>query len=121
MASGIKDTRKKPRIMIRALVDYESQGTYFYDYSTNLSEGGLFIETENVMPVGAQVTLRFTLPNIEYVFEVLGVVKWINLDEKQNPKILKGMGVGFQSMDDKDRELLDEFIQKEAQKQSTSS
>ena len=52
------DLRKYPRVVIKVLVDYEESKllrllvdysdseAYLYDYSTNLSEGGIFIKTQ---------------------------------------------------------------------------
>lgn len=102
------ERRKFPRVMVRALVDFESLNTYLYDYSTDLSEGGIFIETEKPLPPGTPLTLRFTLPGVDRVFEVKAKVAWLN--EERSSRLPRGMGVQFESMDDADRKAIENYI-----------
>jgi uncharacterized protein (TIGR02266 family) len=108
--------------MVRVLVDFESSDTYFYDYSNNLSEGGIYIATDRILPVGTPITLRFTLPNIDRVFQAEGNVAWIydpkTSDEGPPSEVLgKGMGVQFSGMDEKDLELVKSYISNAIKKQ----
>ncbi|MFH1018281.1 MAG: TIGR02266 family protein [Pseudomonadota bacterium] len=110
------ERRQHPRIMVRVLVDFESSDAYFYDYSNNLSEGGIFIATDRILPMDTPVTLRFTLPNIDRVFQANGKVAWVFEpsagDEGPPTDVLgKGMGVQFHDMDEKDRKLVRDYIQ----------
>ena len=66
----MSERRVHARILTRMLVDFDSADTYLYDYSNDLSEGGIFIETEKPLAPGTELTLRFTLPNVDRVFEV---------------------------------------------------
>jgi type IV pilus assembly protein PilZ len=108
------ERRKHVRILVRVLVDFESPDTYLYDYSSNLSEGGIFVETDTPHPIGTTLTLRFTLPGVDRVFEAKGEVKWQNnLGEKGNlpvPDLGRGMGIQFADMEDSDREILQKYV-----------
>lgn len=108
------DRRKKPRSIVRALVDYESDNTYLYDYSTDLSEGGIFIETSKPLKTGSNLTLRFTLPNVDRVFEVKGKVAWLNQERPKRGRPSKGlpqgMGVEFKTMSETDRRAITYYI-----------
>ena len=42
-------------------IDYESEGAYLYNYSRDLSEGGIFIQTSNPLKIGDRLTLNFGL------------------------------------------------------------
>jgi type IV pilus assembly protein PilZ len=110
------ERRKQPRVFVRALVDYESPGTFLYDYSKDLSEGGIFLETERPLPTGTPVTLRFTLPDIDRVFEVKGKVAWINETKPKGgakaPKFQVGMGVQFEEMEEEDRKTIRDYVTK---------
>ena len=108
VSKKIQERRKHPRVMLRALVDYESTDTYLYDYSTDLSEGGIFIETEKSLPEGTALTLRFTLPNVDRVFEVKASVAWMN--RGRSKQLPPGMGVRFESMDEADRKAITDYI-----------
>jgi uncharacterized protein (TIGR02266 family) len=103
------EKRKYPRVLIRALVDYESRDTFLYDYSRDLSQGGLFICTESPLEVGKEIKLKFSLPDVERVFEVAGEVRWVNEEDREG--ILKGMGVQFKNLSADDRMLLQEYVE----------
>ena len=117
----VDERRVHARILTRVLVDFDSSDTYLYDYSNDLSEGGIFIETENPLPSGSELTLRFTLPNIDRVFEVKGTVKWKSDTKLQdaNPqkKMPRGMGIQFSEMEDIDREMIRKYVQESLAKQ----
>ena len=107
---GMKEKRRFPRVLVRALVDYESPGTFLYDYSTDLSEGGLFIETQKPLSQGTTLTLRFTLPNVDRVFQIQGRVAWLNEGSKPAGKLPSGMGIEFMDMDAADRKTLQTYV-----------
>lgn len=112
----IKERRKNPRYLVRALVDYESPDTYLYDYSTDLSQGGIFIETNNPASIDSPITLRFTLPNIDRVFEIKGRVAWHNQPDPKDElrpvqRLPRGMGIEFLEMDKADREIIQKYLQ----------
>lgn len=105
-----KEKRRFPRVMVRALVDYESQNTYLYDYSENLSQGGIFIQTDNPLKIGELIDLKFSIPDIEKVFQIKGEVRWV--EHQGNKQIPKGMGIEFKDLTEDDRELLKEYLSK---------
>ena len=108
------ERRKFVRLLVRVLVDFESPDTYLYDYSSNLSEGGIFVETDKPTDVGTELTLRFTLPGLDRVFEAKGVVRWQNESGEDGsrpvPSLGPGMGIEFIEMDQTDKTLLRKFV-----------
>jgi type IV pilus assembly protein PilZ len=102
------DRRKHPRIFLRALVDYESQDTFIYDYSKDLSQGGIFIQTDKPLKINDVIELKFSLPDIAKVFNVKGEVKWTNTEEGEG--LMKGMGIEFKDMSAEDRKMLQEYV-----------
>jgi uncharacterized protein (TIGR02266 family) len=115
VVNEVTEKRKNPRIMVRVLVDFESDNTYFYDYSNNLSEGGIFVETDKLLPVGTSLTLRFTLPSVDRVFQAIGRVAWLYDpkagDEGPPRQVLgRGMGVEFKNLDATDLELIQRYV-----------
>ena len=112
---SFEERRRNPRVMVRVLVDFESTETYFYDYSNNLSEGGIYIETDRPLPMGSPLTLRFTLPNIDRVFQADGKVAWVYQpvpgDAGPPAQVLgRGMGIQFLRLDDDDKNLIQQYI-----------
>ena len=66
----------------------------FTGFSTNLSEGGLFVATLSVLPVGTPVDLTFTLPG-KVRIAVRGEVRWIREIDDRTPDVFPGVGVRF--------------------------
>ena len=104
------DRRKHPRVLLRALVDYESEDTFLYDYSKDLSQGGLFIQTDKPLKVNETIDLKFSLPDIAKVFEVKGQVRWVNPESVGG--LMKGMGIAFQELSPEDKKLIQNYVLK---------
>lgn len=132
------DRRKHPRHFIRILVDYTASDSFLYDYSNDLSEGGLFIQTASPLPVGATLELRFTVPGVDRLFRLQGEVMWLNSEvqpeadtveedglndllaaatsvaaETKEPPLPPGMGVRFTNITPEEQAILRDFLQKE--------
>lgn len=102
--------RQSPRVRMQAQVDFESDDNFFNGFSANISDGGLFIATVNVLPLGTQVDVGFSLPTGERI-ECKGVVRWVReIDDKQ-PEIFPGMGVQFLDLEDRSAQAIERFIQ----------
>jgi len=102
------ERRKNPRVFLRALVDYESQDTFLYDYSKDLSQGGLFIKTDKPRSIGDEIELKFSLPDIEKVFKTKGEVKWVIRDKSDNT--MNGMGIEFKGLEEEDKRLINRTL-----------
>jgi len=136
------ERRQYPRHFVRILVDYSASDTFLYDYSSDLSEGGIFIQTKNPLEKGDQLELRFTIPGKDRIFQVRAEVVWLNketaevsqeidseealgdaLDDlldnvveeppEEGDKMPEGMGVRFLDLSAEDQEILRGFLTKE--------
>ena len=67
--------REHSRVPSTALVEYRSASSFLIAYASNMSRGGLFLETETLLPIGHEVTIRLTVPEAEPV-EVTATVAW---------------------------------------------
>ena len=56
------------------LVAYRSVGGFLTDWATNISRGGLFINTRNPLAVGTEVKLIISLPDAAFPFDLNGRV-----------------------------------------------
>ena len=114
MTDKVQERRKFFRVLVRVLVDFESPDTYLYDYSSNLSEGGIFIETEKPFEQGSSLTLRFTLPGVDRVFEAKGAVRWLNMPgedgERLVPDLGPGMGIQFVDIEETDQDFIRQYV-----------
>ena len=86
--------RRSRRSPLRILVDYVHERKVYCEYATDLSVGGLFVETEATFPPGTVLELRFKLPGGERVHELEGEVTW-RRELEQNGTLAAGMGVRF--------------------------
>jgi uncharacterized protein (TIGR02266 family) len=73
------------------MVDYITEQGVRCDYATNLSKGGLFLETDSPVPQGSVVKMRFRVTGSDELHEVEGRVAWVGGGDGGAP----GMGVEF--------------------------
>ena len=92
------------------LVSYKEKGNYLFDFSQNLGEGGIFIETETPPAPGTSIDLMFTLPTRAETVSAKGKVIWVQPPVENRLDLHPGMGVQFVSFADNDKNLLQEFL-----------
>ena len=72
-------------------------------YSVDLSTGGMFIETKELLPIDSPLNIEFILPEDGRIIKCSGKVSWLNHPEAiKNQNLPTGMGLQFMnlSMDD---------------------
>lgn len=99
------------RIDARRTINHEfgSVEQFISEYVMNLSRSGVFIKSDEPLPIGTQVNLRFTvifdeLETIEGVGEVVRIV------EPGTPDQVPGMGVVFVELTQVSRELIERIL-----------
>ena len=102
------ERRLSPRAPVTVRVDYATVDAMFSEFSRNINEGGLFIESETPLPLDEQVQLHFRLPGIDDPFKVSGRVAWVREAGGDGPA---GMGVEFENLDGGARLRIDEIVQ----------
>jgi len=68
--------RRFRRRVVRLLVEYVSATGPSRDFATTLGAGGMYIETDEPLPPGARLKLRFRLPGERDAHEIEGFVAW---------------------------------------------
>lgn len=105
--------RSSVRQPIPTLVDFEFEdGTFRHEFSVNVSENGMYVNTERPLPIGTAATLRFALPNLDWVFEVKAKITWVvnyTMEQKLDGN-KDGFGMKFLSMDDQDSDKLKTYF-----------
>lgn len=107
----IDDKRREPRTFIKIKIDYSCKGAYLFDYSANMSESGIFLETPDPLKVGKKVKVSFILPEVLEKIDVTATVAWVN-DRKKYPDLPKGMGLKFSRLGKKKKAHIQEVIEK---------
>lgn len=88
------ESLREPRTPIAFEVHYQTREAFLSAYSFNLSGGGLFLCTDQPMPVGDRLRVRFTLPGGDTPFDAIAQVAWLSHARPGNP-YPPGMGVQF--------------------------
>jgi len=103
------ERRTAPRIGLCVGVALHSDSNFYTGLSEDISQGGLFVATLVLQPIGTLLTLTFCLPTgHEIVAE--GVVRWIRDPHDYNNDAVPGMGVQFCALGDDQEHLIREFI-----------
>jgi len=85
-------------------VTFDHNGMVFQGRISDISLGGLYIDTINPLPEGSTIGLQFRLPNDESGSLVLGEgrVVW-------NTQML-GMGISFTRLSDEDKDRIKAYL-----------
>jgi len=101
--------RGSARIPMQTQVDMSSDSNVFTGFSTNLSEGGVFVATVNLLPVGTPVDLTFSLPGKTRI-TVKGEVRWTREIDDRVPDVFPGVGVRFVELGVDEAQALQRFV-----------
>ena len=121
-ASAAPATAKKPaasghpgrdhdRVQLKTNINLGSDSNFFTGFSTDISEGGIFVATVETVPQGTKVDLDFTLPGGRPL-KASGVVRWLREPNDHTPELMPGMGVQFQELQPEVASLISDFVRK---------
>ncbi len=98
------ERRSHPRYSVSSLqVDYDAGEEHFlFAYVENISEMGIFLRSDEPLPVGTELTLRFREGGEP--LELKGRVMWVNPARGDGSDLNPGMGIRFESLDSEARE-----------------
>jgi len=81
------------------------------NYSVDLSTGGMFIETKELLPIDSPLNIEFKLPENGRSIKCSGKVSWLNHPESiKNQNLPTGMGLQFTNISMDDKNSLRKFI-----------
>ena len=101
------ERRQSPRSPLVVRVAYSTVDALFSEFTRNVNEGGLFIETDNPPPTDTRVALQFKLPGTDAQIQARGRVAWIQPSGEDGPA---GMGVEFENLGQDAHALIDELV-----------
>ncbi len=104
-----EERRSTIRKVVEVDIGIQSGANFFTGFSLDISTGGLFISTYDVLPIGAKVNVNFSLP-YGPVLSVDGTVRWLREFNEFTPEMVPGMGVQFDDLTDEDAELINEYM-----------
>jgi uncharacterized protein (TIGR02266 family) len=108
--SPTREERRARRLHHDLPVAYRTAGGFLSDWATNISQGGMFINSRDPLQVGTTVRLIFQLPGATFPCDLVGrvtrVVRWE--DDVSDPP---GMGIEFIDIDRERRERIEAFVE----------
>ena len=115
---GARQFGAKPeaRRVVRRLVDLECEvysdrwGEAITHRVTDVSEDGLWIQTDLLLEVGSEVTMTFYPPDWEEPLYVAGRVRRVELRPRLRDRNAVGMGIAFEAMRTDERRRLTQSL-----------
>ncbi len=101
--SGLQQ-RKTARVPIEIKVEYKRINAFIADFTRDISGGGLFVRTDNPLPMGAEALFTLNIPRVEGPVTLNGIVR--RIVGKGDPSVEAGMGVELLFADDAERQAL---------------
>ena len=86
------ERRTSPRIGFEVDVGFVSESHFYAGLSMDVSDGGLFVATYQLQPVGSEVVVTFVLPS-GHAVTTNAVVRWVR---EQSDDASPGMGLAFE-------------------------
>ncbi|MBI4736713.1 MAG: TIGR02266 family protein [candidate division NC10 bacterium] len=105
------DRRAEPRAEVDLEVHYRTAQEFLSAYARNISGGGMYIRTQQSLPLNQAVRVRFTLPGVAHTFEIRGIVVWSNPAPSRS-SFPSGMAVKFTEIDPKSQKIISDFVNK---------
>ncbi|HVI92490.1 MAG TPA: TIGR02266 family protein [Anaeromyxobacter sp.] len=106
-----ENKRRAARLDHEIPVAYRTVGSFLTDWATNISHGGLFINTRKPLPVGTTVKILIQLPGASFPFQLSGrVARVTDFDNRAN--LVPGMGVEFIDIDETKRRDIESFVER---------
>ena len=101
------ERRRSPRAPVVVRVEYSTVDAFFSDFSRDLNEGGIFIETDRPLEPESEVHLQFRIPGDDEPLRVRGRVAW---SARGGPR--SGMGVEFEALPPEARERINDLVRR---------
>ncbi|HEX2674589.1 MAG TPA: PilZ domain-containing protein [Polyangiaceae bacterium] len=100
----MEDKRVHPRVVVNTPVSYEvKNGAAFTGLVKDISIGGTFVETTEVVPFGTEVTIVARFPGTKADLRLPGTVRWAKPD---------GFGVQFGALGARETHAISQLLKR---------
>ena len=103
------ERRTALRRTIEADIGFFSETHFFAGFAGDISDGGIFVATYDVLPLGTELTVSFVLPGGHQIV-ASGHVAWVRDARDRGLEGQPGMGVRFSSLSSADRAAITQFL-----------
>ena len=109
-AQSNAEKRAHDRIDHRVAVTVTSESNFYTGFTQDISEGGVFVATPDLLPIGAMVEFELALGGGKGTVTVRGEVRWVRELSEYNPDAPPGFGVRFTNLHPKVADIINAFI-----------
>ena len=103
------DARVYRRLALELEVSLQSDSNFYMGLTENLSNGGIFVATHVVNPIGTVVALVLRLPTRKTPLHLAGRVRWVR-EFSEALEAPPGMGIEFEGISEDDSRAIGEFL-----------
>ncbi len=104
------ERRKHTRVPLRITAECLESGELFRSSTIDISQGGVFIETDSPPAMGTELSVEISLPTSQDKIKVMGlVVRQVTVDTATTTRT-PGMGIRFTNLTDRDGDKIREYV-----------
>jgi uncharacterized protein (TIGR02266 family) len=104
------DRRDDLRRNLEVDIGIHSDTNFYTGFTQDISQGGLFVATYNILNIGTQLNINFSLPGGS-VLSLEGTVRWVREYNDRIPDMEPGMGIMFESLNNIDTGEINKFME----------
>jgi uncharacterized protein (TIGR02266 family) len=108
--------RQFQRFRVDLELTLQSESTIWMGQAWNVSDGGVFVATKELKPIGTEIELTLKLPGNLLPVWAVGVVSWIRETSGREEDAPLGMGIQFKLIADEALRRIRDFVR---ERQST--
>ena len=101
--------RQYTRFQVELELTLQSESTVWMGQASNVSDGGVFVATKELKPIGTEVEMTIKLPGNMLPVWAIGVVCWIRETSGQADSPL-GMGIQFRLIADEALRRIRDYV-----------
>jgi uncharacterized protein (TIGR02266 family) len=103
------ERRRAERAPVVVRIEYSTVDALFSDFTRNINEGGIFVETDEPIPLDEKVDLKLRLPGSDEFVHVSGRVVRVERTTESAPG---GIAIEFEQLDARARELINAAVRR---------
>jgi uncharacterized protein (TIGR02266 family) len=101
------ERRRSQRAPVTVRIEYATVDALFSDFTRNINEGGIFVETDELIPLDEKVELKLRLPGSPELVHARGRVVRV---EPASEGSAAGVAIEFEQLDSAARELINRAV-----------
>jgi uncharacterized protein (TIGR02266 family) len=103
------ERRRSQRAPVTVRIEYATVDALFSDFTRDINEGGIFVETDEAIPLEEKVELKLRLPGSSEIVHARGRVVRI---EPASPRSPAGIAIEFDELDHDARDLINRAVRR---------